>query len=145
MNFKQTNFEFNFAVGRLIASISKSSPDDGHDVRLVDSVLEGFSFGLGVRNFDLSVEITLHSMYIEDRITHQLTSAPSTFNKLITSQPLEDGSSEKIDLVKLKYTQVQADHPEFMTYYEGISKVRSCRYVESIRQLISSHYVGRRC
>ncbi|KAG0143880.1 hypothetical protein CROQUDRAFT_660682 [Cronartium quercuum f. sp. fusiforme G11] len=120
VNFKQKNVEFNFTVGKLTASISKAGPDDEDDIRLVDSVLEGFSFGFVLRNYDLGVKITLHSMYIEDRITPQTTSA---FKKLATSQFSEDSSSDKIDLVKFQYTQVQSEHPEFMTCYEGMSKI----------------------
>lgn len=122
VNFKQANFEFQFTVGKLTASIFKSSLHDGEDQRLVDSVLEGFSFGLTLRNYDLMVEITLHSMYIEDQILHQGLPVSPAFKKLITSQVLEDSSSDKLDLVKFKYSQVQTDHPEFMTHFEGISK-----------------------
>ncbi|WAR59578.1 hypothetical protein PtB15_11B218 [Puccinia triticina] len=95
VNFRQNNFQLQFTVRKPIVAISKTDANCGEEQRLVDSVLEGFYFGLSLRNFDLVVEITLSSMYIAD---------------------------QKKDLVKFKYTQVQNDHPEYMTLYEGIGK-----------------------
>jgi vacuolar protein sorting-associated protein 13A/C len=110
-------------VGKLILAISKTHPESGEDQRLVDSVLEGFYFGLSLRNLDLAVEVTLSSMYIVDRVAEKTSQMHPAFKNLATSEVLEDPLAEKKDLVKFKYTQVQTEHPEFMTLYEGISKV----------------------
>ncbi|KAI8450966.1 hypothetical protein BY996DRAFT_6432303 [Phakopsora pachyrhizi] len=122
VNHFQRKFELQFTVGRLIVSLSKSNQDDGKDQRLVDSILEGFYFGFALRNFDFTADITLSSMYIEDRLSHLDKDSYPAFKKLITSETLEDPAAEKSDLVKFKYSQVQNDHPEFMTVYEGITK-----------------------
>ncbi|KAH9459830.1 hypothetical protein Pst134EB_008053 [Puccinia striiformis f. sp. tritici] len=122
VNFRQKNFELQFTVGKLIVAISKVHQESGEEQRLVNSVLEGFHFGLSLRNFDLEVEITLSSMYIADQVAVKTTHMYPAFKNLVTSEVLEDPLAEKKDLVKFKYTQVQTDHPEFMTLYEGITK-----------------------
>ncbi|KAA1100602.1 hypothetical protein PGTUg99_027292 [Puccinia graminis f. sp. tritici] len=122
VNFRQNNFQLQFTVGKLIVAISKTHPESGEESRLVDSVLEGFYFGLSLRNFDLVVEITLSSMYIADQVAQKTSHMYPAFKNLVTSEVLEDPQAEKKDLVKFKYTQVQTDHPEFMTLYEGIGK-----------------------
>jgi len=122
LNFRQNNFQLQFTVGKLILAISKTLPECGEEQRLVDSVLEGFYFGLSLRNLDLAVDITLSSMYIEDQVAKRTSQMYPAFKNLVTSELLEDPLAEKKDLVKFKYTQVQTDHPEFMTLYEGIGK-----------------------
>lgn len=121
-NFRQNNFQLQFTVGKLTVAISKAHQDDGEEHKLIDSVLEGFYFGLSLRNFDLAVEINLSSMYIADRVACRTDHMYPAFKNLVTSEVLEDPLAEKKDLVKFKYTQVQAEHPEFMTLYEGIGK-----------------------
>jgi hypothetical protein len=62
-------------------------------------------------------------MYIADQVAPKTNHMYPAFKNLVTSEVLEDPQAEKKDLVKFKYTQVQTDHPEFMTLYEGIGKV----------------------
>ncbi|MBW0469311.1 hypothetical protein O181_009026, partial [Austropuccinia psidii MF-1] len=123
LNFRRNNFQLQFTVGKLILSISKSNKETGEDQKLVDSVLEGFFFCLTLRDFDMSVEITLSSMYISDGLIQRNNTTHPAFKNLVSSEILEGSSDDKNDLVKFKFTQVQANYPEFMLAYEGISKI----------------------
>ncbi|PLW57557.1 hypothetical protein PCANC_01138, partial [Puccinia coronata f. sp. avenae] len=140
VNFRQNNFQLQFTVGKLILAISKTHPESGEDQRLVDSVLEGFYFGLSLRNLDLAVEITLSSMYIVDRVAEKTSQMHPAFKNLATSEVLEDPLAEKKDLVKFKYTQVQTEHPEFMTLYEGISKSVDAEF-STINIVVTRHTI----
>ncbi|CAH7689540.1 expressed protein [Phakopsora pachyrhizi] len=122
VNDLQRKFELQFTVGRLVVSLSKSNQYDRKDQRLVDSILEGFYFRFSLRNFDFTADITLSSMYIKDCLSTLDKDLHPAFQKLITSEALEDSVAEKSDLVNFKYSQVQNIHPEFMTVYKGITK-----------------------
>ncbi|KAI8450891.1 hypothetical protein BY996DRAFT_8544958 [Phakopsora pachyrhizi] len=122
VNDLQRKFELQFTVGRLVVSLSKSNQYDRKDQRLVDSILEGFYFRFSLRNFDFTADITLSSMYIKDCLSTLDKDSHPAFQKLITSEALEDSVAEKSDLVNFKYSQVQNIHPEFMTVYKGITK-----------------------
>ncbi|MBW0513129.1 hypothetical protein O181_052844 [Austropuccinia psidii MF-1] len=71
----------------------------------------------------MSVEITLSSMYISDGLIQRCNTTHPAFKNLVSSEILEGSSDDKNDLVKFKFTQVQANYPEFMLAYEGISKI----------------------
>ncbi|GAA5992083.1 hypothetical protein JCM10908_000736 [Rhodotorula pacifica] len=117
-NIHQKTFEFAFAVDRVQASIYRSNPDPAKPDRLlVNAVLEGFQLGFELRPFDMSVDVLLRSLYLEDK----MTAAPnSEFRHLLTSEKLEGGHEQ--DLVRVRYQGVQKDSPEFQTVHEGFDK-----------------------
>ncbi|GAA5995177.1 hypothetical protein JCM5350_001861 [Sporobolomyces pararoseus] len=116
-NIHQKTFEFTFSVDRVQASIFRSNVDPVKpDLLLANTVLEGFKLEFGLRPYDMSVDVLLRSLYIEDKIGEQ----DSDFRHLVTSEKL-DGSHAQ-DLVRVRYQGVQKDSPEFMTVHEGFDK-----------------------
>lgn len=124
-NLNQKAFEFAFKVERVQASIFRSNLDPTQPDRLlVNAVLEGFNFEFGLRPFDMSVDILLRSLYVEDKMVDEQTE----FRHLVTSKKLGVGEvgtngATGQDLVRIKYQGVQKASPEFMTVHEGIDKV----------------------
>lgn len=115
INLHQKTFEFAFNIDRVQASIFRSNADPTKPDRLlVNAVLEGFQFEFGLRPFDMSVDILLRSLYIEDKMVEEQTE----FRHLVTS-----GGEQEQDLVRIRYQGVQKASPEFMTVHEGIDKV----------------------
>ncbi|MCO5580104.1 hypothetical protein L7F22_033970 [Adiantum nelumboides] len=134
INAHQKNFELHFVVDRLSGSIYKSNTDPlKPDRLLVEAVFEGFLLHLAVYPYHLDVDVGLRSLELEDKIVDQ----GAVFKHLITSKQVDDGAtkggtvstetepktppSDK-DLVRVKYTRVQTDSPEFMSVYEGIDQ-----------------------
>ncbi len=120
-NIHQKTFEFTFEVERVQASIFRSNPDTTKPDRLlVNAVLQGFQFEFGLRPFDMSVDILLRTLYVEDKTIEDDTE----FRHLITSEQLkadEDGEPAQ-DLVRIHYQGVQKTSPEFQTVHEGFDK-----------------------
>jgi len=113
----QKTFEFSFSVDRVQASIFRSNPDPAKPDRLlVNAVLEGFQLGFELRPYDMSVDVLLRSLYLEDKMTTQ----QSDFRHLVTSEKLEGGHEQ--DLVRIRYQGVQKASPEFQTVHEGFDK-----------------------
>ncbi|GAA6006460.1 hypothetical protein JCM10207_004941 [Rhodosporidiobolus poonsookiae] len=116
-NVHQKTFEFTFAVDRVQASIFRSNADPAKPDRLLaNAVLEGFQLGFELRPFDMSVDVLLRSLYIEDKMSQQ----KNEFRHLVTSEKLEGGHVQ--DLVRVRYQGVQKASPEFMTVHEGFDK-----------------------
>lgn len=91
----------------------------------MNAVLEGFRFEFGLRPFDMSVDILLRSLYVEDKMVDDQTE----FRHLVTSK-LEQG--EEKDLVRVRYQGVQKASPEFLTIHEGIDKVSEVSWTQVI-------------
>lgn len=120
VNIHQKTFEFSFSVDTLRASIFKSNPDPSKPEKLlVNTVLEGFGFEFALRPFDMSVDIVLKSLYVEDKMVEDQT----VFRHLVTSEDPEKHEKSGRDLVTVKYSRVQAESPEFMTVHESINQV----------------------
>lgn len=138
-NAHQKTFELDFTVESLHGSIYKSNTDPTKPDRLlVEAHFEGFYIGLAVLPYQLSVDVGLRSLDLEDKIVDH---GPA-FKYLITSRRLEDeqthgGNGNKAaattsstdvspthpkDLVSVKYVRVQPDSPDFMSVYEGIDQ-----------------------
>jgi vacuolar protein sorting-associated protein 13A/C len=116
-NIHQKTFEFSFAVDRVQASIFRSNSDPSKPDRLlVNAVLEGFQLEFALRPFDMSVDVLLRSLYIEDKMTQE----KNEFRHLVTSDQLGGGHEQ--DLVRIRYQGVQKASPEFMTVHEGFDK-----------------------
>ncbi|SCV68005.1 BQ2448_126 [Microbotryum intermedium] len=117
-NIHQKTFEFTFQVDKVQASIFRSNPDPSKPDRLLaNAVLQGFQFEFGLRPFDMSVDILLRSLYIEDKMVE----AGNEFRHLVTSEELSGAHGK--DLVCIQYRGVQKISPEFMTVHEGIDKM----------------------
>ncbi|CAD6914619.1 unnamed protein product [Tilletia laevis] len=128
VNVHQKNFELHFVVDRLQGSIFKSNTDPKKPEKLlVDAVFEGFMLHLAIFPFHMDVDVGLRSLELVDRIVQQ----DAAFKHLITSKTINEAGMKKSstsgstigkDLVRVKYTRVQADSPEFMSVYEGIDQ-----------------------
>ncbi|KAL7343935.1 hypothetical protein BJY59DRAFT_711306 [Rhodotorula toruloides] len=117
-NIHQKTFEFSFSVDRVQGSIYRSNADPTKPDRLlVNAVLEGFKVGFELRPYDMSVDVVLRSLYLEDKMT---AAQNSDFRHLLTSEKLEGGHEH--DLVRVRYQGVQKSSPEFMTVHEGFDK-----------------------
>lgn len=140
-NTHQKTFELDFTVESLHGSIFKSNSDPSKPDRLlVEAHFEGFYLGLAVLPHQLSVDVGLRSLDLEDKIVDQ---GPA-FKYLITSRLVDDGQTHggqpntsltsssgsdaatsphrQKDLVSVKYVRVQPDSPDFMSRYEGIDQ-----------------------
>ncbi|MCO5590230.1 hypothetical protein L7F22_044199 [Adiantum nelumboides] len=132
INAHQKTFELQFVVDALQGSIYKSNTDPSKPDRLlVEASFEGFELGVAVYPYHLEVDVGLRSLDIEDKIVQQ---KGDVFKHIITSKTVDDGATKggtgdsvhltknDKDLVRVKYTRVQTDSPEFMTVYEGIDQ-----------------------
>lgn len=132
INAHQKTFELQFVVDALQGSIYKSNTDPSKPDRLlVEASFEGFELGVAVYPYHLEVDVGLRSLDIEDRIVQQKS---DVFKHIITSRTIDDGATRggtgdsvhltknDKDLVRVRYTRVQTDSPEFMTVYEGIDQ-----------------------
>ncbi|KAI1272115.1 hypothetical protein F5Y07DRAFT_311873 [Xylaria sp. FL0933] len=116
LKLQQRNFELKFAVDKLQGSLYRSDPD-GHspDSLLVELVAEDFAVEVYVRPFDLAAEVSLGSVTVDDFVDN-----PSAeFKSIVSSGDVEDRQQQR-DLVRVKFTKVRPDSPEFMPVYEGI-------------------------
>ncbi|KAM0749832.1 hypothetical protein T439DRAFT_348604 [Meredithblackwellia eburnea MCA 4105] len=120
-NIHQKTFEFTFQVDRVQASIFRSALDPKQPDRLLaNAVLESFRFEFALRPYDMSVDILLRSLYVEDKMVDDDTE----FRHLVTSKQLEDASEngQVQDLVRIRYQGVQKTSPEFMTVHDAFDK-----------------------
>ncbi|GAW22149.1 hypothetical protein ANO14919_116840 [Xylariales sp. No.14919] len=116
LKLQQRNFEFKFAVDKLQGSMYRSDPD-GHspDSLLVELVAEDFALDLYIRPFDLAAEVSLGSVRVDDFVDNP----PAEFKSIVSSGDVEDHQQQR-DLVRVKFTKVRPESPEFMPVYEGI-------------------------
>ncbi|KAI1299895.1 hypothetical protein F5Y03DRAFT_243449 [Xylaria venustula] len=116
LKLQQRNFELKFAVDKLQGSLYRSDPDGRNpDSLLVELVAENFALDLYVRPFDLAAEVSLGSVTVDDFVDD-----PSAeFKSIVSSGDVEDRQQQR-DLVRVKFTKVRPDSPEFMPVYEGI-------------------------
>ncbi|EST05630.1 Vacuolar protein sorting-associated protein 13A N-terminal domain protein [Kalmanozyma brasiliensis GHG001] len=136
INAHQKTFELEFVVDSLQGSIYRSATDPSQPDRLlVDARFEGFLLHLAVYPYHMDVDVGLRSLELEDKIVDQ----GAQFRHLITSKHVRDSMtrsatgdstassgaaspSEQRDLVRVRYTRVSPESPEFMTKYEGIDQ-----------------------
>ncbi|KAI1358803.1 hypothetical protein F5Y08DRAFT_104397 [Xylaria arbuscula] len=116
LKLQQRNFELKFAVDKLQGSLYRSDPEGrSPDSLLVELVAENFAFDLYVRPYDLAAQVSLGSVTVDDFVDN-----PSAEFKSIVSSGDVDDRQKQTDLVKVKFTKVRPDSPEFMPVYEGI-------------------------
>ncbi|GAW27149.1 putative vacuolar protein sorting-associated protein 13 [Rosellinia necatrix] len=116
LKVQQRNFEFKFAVDKLQGSLYRSDPDGrSSDSLLVELIAENFALDLSIRPFDLAAEVSLGSVRVDDFVDN-----PSDeFKSIVSSGDVEDHQQQR-DLVRVKFTKVSPESPEYMPIYEGI-------------------------
>ncbi|KIX05154.1 uncharacterized protein Z518_06026 [Rhinocladiella mackenziei CBS 650.93] len=116
-NIHQRNFEINFTVGKLQASLYNADPDGKKpDQLLVELVAEHFFFGFYLRPSDMVVEVLLRSLTVDDHIEEEPL---PEFKQIISSKGFK--AEEGKDLFNLKFVKVSPESPEFQSTYEGIA------------------------
>lgn len=114
---QQKTFELRFTVDKLVGSLSKADVNGKSEKELVTLVAEHFSLNVVIRPFDLTAEVMLKSLNVDDLIDED----PSPdFKKIVTSDGLSANADTPLFLVK--YVQVKKESPEFMSKYEAIDK-----------------------
>ncbi|KAB8337289.1 hypothetical protein FH972_021590 [Carpinus fangiana] len=114
---KQRNFEFKFVVEKLQGSLYRSDPQGkAKDTLLAELIAEGFALEFYQRPFDITAEVSLRALVLEDHVEE---SPVADFKNIISSEEVVAGSQK--NLVDLRFVKVNAESPEFMTKYEGIS------------------------
>jgi len=118
LQLAQRNFELSFSIDRLQGSLYRSDPNgDKPDQLLVELVADHFKIDLTVRPFDLTAEVSLQSLSLDDHV--ERNPLPE-FKRLISSGDAADGDNDEKALVHVKYAKIRRDSPEFMTLYAGI-------------------------
>jgi vacuolar protein sorting-associated protein 13A/C len=113
----QRTFEFRFTVEKLQGSLYRSDPSSKKpDQLLVELVAEHFFFDFLLRPFDMSAQLGLKSLAVEDHVEDN----PVPEFKNIVSSASSKGS-KSADLFRLKFTRVNKDSPELHTKYNGIA------------------------
>ena len=116
LKLQQRNFEFRFHVDALRGSLYRSDSDESKpDKLLVELVAEHFQLNFCQRPFDMSAEVSLRSLTMEDYIDEN---AIPEFKKIISSEGFDTDKS--LDLFHVKYVKVNKQSPEYMTKYDGI-------------------------
>ncbi|KAI9821462.1 MAG: hypothetical protein M1832_003308 [Thelocarpon impressellum] len=116
MKLTQRNLELKFTVDKLQGSLFRSDPEGREPERLlVELVAEHFQLDFCLRPFDMTAEVKLKSLAIEDHIDED--SVPE-FKRIVSSDAYD--AEESRDLVYVKFAKVNKDSPEFMTTYDAI-------------------------
>lgn len=116
LKIQQRLFEFNFNVDTLKGSLFRSDPDKQNaDALLVELVAERFDLAFYTRPYDMSAEVSLGAVTVDDFIDDP----PDEFKSIVSSGDSEDLQAGR-SLVHVKFTKVKKQSPEFMPVYEGI-------------------------
>ncbi|KAI1084297.1 vacuolar protein sorting-associated protein 13 [Whalleya microplaca] len=116
LKLQQRTFEFKFAVGRLQGSLYRSDPDgEKPEALLVDLIAQDFDLNFYIRPFDMAAEVSLGSVTVDDFVDNP----PAEFKSIVSSGDVEDHQQQR-ELVRIKFTKVKRESPEFMPVYEGI-------------------------
>jgi vacuolar protein sorting-associated protein 13A/C len=117
LNIHQRNFEFNFTVEKLQASLYRAEPDDpSKDKLLVELVAEQFALSFYQRPFDMVAEVRLGALTVDDHIEQEPL---PEFKQIISSKGFQ--AEEGKDLFNLKFVKVKPESPEFRSTYEEIA------------------------
>ncbi|KAI9744725.1 MAG: hypothetical protein M1818_001650 [Claussenomyces sp. TS43310] len=115
IKLNQQNFEISFNIDRLQGSLYRSDPEDKKpDQLLVELVADDFQFGLKIRPFDMTANVSLQSLSLDDHVEENPL---PEFKRLISSG---DADSEEKALITVKYAKINRQSPEFMNVYSGI-------------------------
>ncbi|EXJ81906.1 hypothetical protein A1O1_07973 [Capronia coronata CBS 617.96] len=116
-NIHQRNFEINFTVEKLQASLYKSDPEgEKPDKLLVELVAEHFFLSFYLRPYDMVAEVLLRALTVDDHIEEDPI---PEFKQIISSKGFK--AEEGKDLFNLRFVKVNPESPEFNSTYEGIA------------------------
>ena len=110
---QQISFEFSFQVGKVQASLFRSTPD-GQEKALADAALEGFGLTFALRQYDMSVDLFLRN------VTLAMVEQGKIKRPLLSSAAAADASDVK--LVKVRYMKVQKNSPDYMTKHDAVDQ-----------------------
>lgn len=110
---QQVSFEFNFSVGKLQASLFRSTSATT-EKPLANASLEGFGLTFLQRKYEMSVDLFLKN------VTLAMLDNGKAQRPLLSSGEVTTGNPDDIKLVQVRYLKVQKDAPDFMTKHEGI-------------------------
>jgi vacuolar protein sorting-associated protein 13A/C len=113
---QQINFEFSFSVGKLQASLFKSTSATAEKA-LADATLEGFGLTFAQRKYDMSVDLFLRNVTLA-----MASQSGAEKRPLLSSAADSSSTSSDLKLVRVKYKKVQKDSPEFMGVHEGVDQ-----------------------
>ncbi|KPI40863.1 Vacuolar protein sorting-associated protein 13 [Cyphellophora attinorum] len=117
LNIHQRNFELNFNIEKLQASLFKADPEDPkRDKLLVELVAEHFALSFYLRPFDMVAEVRLGALTVDDHIEQEPL---PEFKQIISSKGFK--AEEGKDLFNVKFVKVNPESPEFQSTYEGIA------------------------
>lgn len=120
LTVSQKLFEFSFHVSKVSAGLRQAHSDINQPERLLcDIVLQHFAMQFTQRPYDMSLNVRLKSLNVEDRMEHG-----SEFKYLVTSESVDENASQlnKKDLVEFKFIMVNQNSPEYLTKYEAIDQ-----------------------
>ncbi|KAL1410608.1 Vacuolar protein sorting-associated protein 13 [Vanrija albida] len=110
---QQVNFDFSFTVGKLQASLFRSTSPTTEKA-LANASLDGFGLTFVQRKYEMSVDLFLHN------ITLAMVEQGKAQRPLLSSAEVDNTSDQK--LIKVKYHRVQKESPDFMTVHEGVDQ-----------------------
>ena len=120
LKLAQHVFELSFRVDRLQGSLYRCDPEGiKPDQLLVELLADGFKLDVTVRPFDLSAEVALQSLALDDHVEENPL---PEFKRLVSSGDAADGETDEKALVQVKYSQIKRESPEFTTLYHGVEK-----------------------
>ncbi|KAJ1957836.1 Vacuolar protein sorting-associated protein 13, partial [Linderina pennispora] len=112
-----------FSVDNLVGFIWRTHDDGRDDLHIADIAVTGFAVEVVNRPFDLSADVTIHQITVEDHLMlGGMAGSPHVY--ALTSDIAQadvNGETDK-NLVVVKYHRCQGDHPEFTTTYESIGQ-----------------------
>lgn len=116
LKIQQRSFEFRFKVDTLKGSLYRSDLDGSKpDVLLVELVAQRFDLAFYTRPFDISAEVSLGSVTVDDFVDNP----PAEFKSIVSSGDNDDIQAGR-RLVHVKFMKVNRLSPEFMPVYEGV-------------------------
>lgn len=124
-NVNKRIFELNFQMDKVSANILESR-GSGKESLLCDLVLQHLSVDYCLRPFDMSVNVSLKSLSVADRMKHG-----NEFKYLITSDqdvlqpdsnPTADTNVDAKELVNVQYIRVNRSSPEYYEKYKGMDQ-----------------------
>ncbi|KAI7902142.1 uncharacterized protein BX663DRAFT_436105 [Cokeromyces recurvatus] len=128
INIEERVFELDFKVDRVLANVLESQKQDTtssliSETLLCEVDLQNLILNLKMRPMDMSVNVSLESLDVTDRMKHG-----NEFKYLITSDQYAFQSDETQpeanikNLVNVEYTRCDKASPEYMSKYKGIDQ-----------------------
>lgn len=137
--YKQTNFSLSFRIDRVKATLKEAHSDGmASDRLLCDIILEHFILVFTQRMFDMTVDVSLSTLSVVDKMEHG-----SEFTYLITSHEIfPDGDTEqgKKNLVNVQYKKINPKSPEYNNVDQSVEVELSALNIIVTRSSILTLY-----